>query len=204
MSVSLDPAVEALVDAGQFVLLELVRIDLFGKGAVPPKTVGYHRGGRPFTFNGLTYLPNRWLAPGAFTASVGPAPTKRTIAFSYAPTVNADDAIAKIRTYNYLNAPVIITNLAGDPATDQVAGILTSIIYKIYAVRFPRGAADKDGNRSLTVEIDLVPPGRSTRGSTLIKISPADQNFDNHATETSLEYVATNATITEEWGQRSG
>ncbi|TPL49083.1 DUF2163 domain-containing protein [Mesorhizobium sp. B2-4-4] len=204
MSVSLDPAVEALVDAGQFVLLELIRFDLSGKGAVPPKTVGYHRGGRPFTYNGLKYLPNRWLSPGAFTASVGAAPTKRTITFSYAPTVNAEDAIAKIRTYNYLNAPVIITTLAGDPETDEVAGILTSVIYKIDAARFPRGAADKDGLRSLTVEIDLVPPGRSTRGSTLIKVSPADQNFDNHPTDTSLEYVATNATIAEEWGQRSG
>ncbi|SDA39092.1 DUF2163 domain-containing protein [Mesorhizobium qingshengii] len=204
MSTSLDPAVQALVDDGQFVRLDLVRFDLAGKGAVPPKTVGYHRGGRPFTFNGLTYLPNRWLAPGAFTSAVGPSPTKRTIVFSYAPTVNPDDAIATIRSYNYLNAPVIITVLAGDPATDQVAGVLTSIIYRIDAVRFPRGAADKNGQRSLTVEIDLVPPGRSVRGSTLVKISPADQNFDNDPADTSLEYVATNAKIQEEWGQRSG
>lgn len=204
MTVSLDPEVQALVDAGQLVLLDLVRIDLAGKGAVPSKTVGYHRGGRPFTFNGLKYLPNRWLAPGAFTAAVGIAPTTRTMVFSYAPTVDPDDAIATIRSYNYLNAPVIITALAGDPATDQVAGILTSIIYRIDSVRFPRGAADKDGLRSLTVEIDLVPPGRSVRGSTLVKVSPGDQNFDNDPNDTSLEYVATNAKIQEEWGQRSG
>jgi len=198
MSVSLAPAVQALVDGGQFVRLDLIRFDL------PGKTVGYHRGGRPFTYNGLKYLPNRWLAPGSFSSAVGTAVGKRTITFSYAPTVNADDAIAQIRTYNYLNAPVIITALAGDPKTDQVAGILTSSIYQIDSVRFPRGAADKNGNRALTVLIDLQPPGRSARGKTLIKVSSADQNFDNDPADTSLEFVATNATIAEEWGQQRG
>lgn len=195
---SLDPAVQALLDDGQLVRLDLIRFDL------PGLTVGYHRGGRPYTYNGLTYQPNRWLAPGAFTGALGAAVTTRTIVFRYDAAVDADDAISTIESRDYLNAPVIVTALAGDPATDEVVGILASSIYEIDQVRFPVGAADADGVRSLTVEIDLQPPGRSARGSTLIKVSPADHAFDNDPDDTSLEYVATNATIVEEWGQRSG
>ncbi|MDX1110068.1 DUF2163 domain-containing protein, partial [Sinorhizobium medicae] len=43
----------------------------------------------------------------------------------------------------------------------------------------------------------------SARGSTGVKRSQAEQQFDNNATDTGLELVATNATIPEEWGQVS-
>lgn len=195
---SLDPAVEDLVEKGQFVVLDLIRFDL------PGKTVGYHRGGRPFTHNGLKYLPNRWLAPGSISSGLGVAVTTRTITFSNVPTANPDDAIAQIENYNYQNAPVIISHLAGDPATDEVLGILLSSIYEIDKVRYRKGAIDKAGMRSLTISIDLQPPGRSARGSTMVKRSTAEQQFDNSATDTCFEHVATNATIPEEWGQRHG
>jgi len=198
MTVALDPAVQALVDAGDLVRLDLIRFD------IPGKTVGYHRGGRPFTFNGLTYLPNRWLQPSGFTGALGTTVTTRTVVFRYAPGIDADDAIATIESYNYLNAPVVITSLAGDPATDQVAGIMMSSLYEIDQVRFPKSAADENGVRSFSVEIDLQPPGRSVRGSTLVKVTPADQAFDNDAADTCLEYAATVHTITEEWGQIRG
>lgn len=194
----LDPAVQARIDAGEILGLELIRIDL------PGKTVGYHRGGRPFTYNGLKYLPNSWLETGTTRGALGVAVTKRTIAFRNVPSSNPDDAIAKIEQYDYLNAPVIITFLAGDPVTQQPIGILLSTIYEIHEVRFPKGAMGKDGIRSITIEIDLELPGRSARGSTLIKVSPADHQFDNDPGDTCLEYVATNSTIAEEWGQRSG
>ncbi|MGH8009634.1 MAG: DUF2163 domain-containing protein, partial [Candidatus Binatia bacterium] len=50
MSNSLDPAVKALIDKGDIVRLDLIRFDL------PGRSVGYHRGGRPYTYNGLRYL----------------------------------------------------------------------------------------------------------------------------------------------------
>ncbi|WJR66938.1 DUF2163 domain-containing protein [Neorhizobium sp. CSC1952] len=192
----LDPDVEALVNAGRLRRLDLIRFDL------PGKTVGYHRGGRPYTYNGLTYLPNRFLQMGSMSSAVGVAVSTRTIVFSNIPVASPDDAVAQIESYNYQNAPVIIAHLAGDPDTDQVVGVLASSIYEIDQVRFNEGAVS-GSERSLTLSIDLQPPGRSARGSTGVKRSIAEQQFDNLATDTGLEYVATNATIPEEWGQVS-
>jgi len=192
----LDSDVEALVNAGRLRRLDLIRFDL------PGKTVGYHRGGRPYTYNGLTYLPNRFLQMGSMSSAVGVAVSTRTIVFSNIPVGNPDDAVAQIESYNYQNAPVIIAHLAGDPDTDQVIGVLASSIYEIDQVRFNEGAVS-GSERSLTLSIDLQPPGRSARGSTGVKRSIAEQQFDNLATDTGLEYVATNATIPEEWGQVS-
>ena len=192
----LDPAVETAVDDGQLAVLDLIRFDL------PGKTVGYHRGGRPFTYNGLTYLPNRFLQTGSMTSALGVAVTTRTIVFSNIPVANVEDAIAHIELYDYQNAPVIISHLAGVPETNQVLGVLASSIYEIDQVRYNEGAVR--GHEPLTLSIDLQPPGRSARGSTGVKRSLKEQQFDNLATDTGLEYVATNATIPEEWGQRSG
>lgn len=195
---SLDPDVEDLVDGGQLVRLDLIRFDL------PGKTVGYHRGGRPYTYNGLTYLPNRFLEMGDMSQSLGVAVTTRTIRFSNIPTDNPDDAIASIEEYQYPNAPVIISHLAGDPETDEVVGILASSIYEINDVRYLKGAMADNGERSVTLEINLEPPGRSARGATKVKRAQAEQQFDNLATDTCLEYASVVATVPEEWGQRGG
>ena len=195
---SLDPAVEAALDSGQIRRLDLIRFDL------PGKSVGYHRGGRPYTYNGLVYHPNRWLQTGGMNSALGVAVTTRTIVFSNVPTANPDDAIATLESYAYQNAPVIIAHLAGDPVTDEVLGILDSSIYEIDQVSYQKGAAGENGERTLTISIDLQPPGRSARGATLVKRSPSEQNFYNSATDTSLEYVAVNAQWPLEWGQRQG
>ncbi|MCQ1766122.1 DUF2163 domain-containing protein [Neorhizobium galegae] len=194
---SLDPAVEAVIEEGRFAVLDLIRFDLPGKSA------GYHRGGRPFTYNGLVYLPNRFLQAGNTVSALGTAVTTRTIVFSNIPVANPDDAVAQIEAFNYQNSPVIIAHLAGTPDTNEVLGILASTVYEIDLVRYNEGAIS-GSERSLTLSIDLQPPGRSARGSTGVKRSMKEQQFDNLATDTGLEYVATNATIPEEWGQRSG
>ncbi|MBO0142256.1 DUF2163 domain-containing protein [Agrobacterium sp. Ap1] len=193
----LDPAVEAALDQGRFSVLDLIRFDL------PGKSVGYHRGGRPYTYNGMIYLPNRFLSMADMTSALGTSVTTRTIEFSNIPVTNPEDAIARIEEFNYQNSPVIISHLAGVPETNQALGILTSSLYEIDQVRFNEGAVS-GSERTLTLSIDLQPPGRSARGSTGVKRSAAEHQFDNLATDTILEYVATNATIPEEWGQRSG
>jgi hypothetical protein len=192
----LDPAVESALETARLARLDLIRFDL------PGKTVGYHRGSRPYTYNGLTYLPNRFLEPGELVSAVGVAVTTRTIVFSNIPVSNPEDAVAQIEQYNYQNAPVIISHLAGDPETDAVLGILASSIYEIDQIRYNEGAVS-GSERALTMMIDLQPPGRSARGSTGVKRSQAEQQFDNSPTDTGLEHVATNATIPEEWGQVS-
>lgn len=192
----LDSQTATLVAGGQLARLDLVRFDL------PGKVVGYHRGGRPYTYNGLTYLPNRWLSPGGLSGSLGTAVTTRTLEFSNIPVENPDDAIAAIELYNYVNAPVIVTHLAGDLETDQVVGVLASSIYEIDQVRYRKGAMGANGERALSLMIDLQPPGRSARGATLVKCSTAEQQFDNDPNDTSLEYASTTATVAEEWGQR--
>lgn len=193
----LSPEVEAIVESGEFAGLDLIRFDL------PGKTVGYHRGGRPFTYNGLKYLPNRFLQGGDINSAVGVAVTTRTIVFSNVPVTDPDDAIAKIEQYDYPNSPVIITHLAGVPDTNEVVGILVSNIYEIDRVSFNDDALDANGSGMLTLTIELQPPGRSARGQTLIKRSTAEQQFDNDETDTGLEYVATIGTVPEEWGQVS-
>lgn len=193
----LSPQVEAIVESGEFAGLDLIRFDL------PGKTVGYHRGGRPFTYNGLKYLPNRFLQGGDINSAVGVAVTTRTIVFSNVPVTDPDDAIAKIEQYDYPNSPVIITHLAGVPDTNEVVGILVSNIYEIDRVSFNDDALDANGSGMLTLTIELQPPGRSARGQTLIKRSTAEQQFDNDETDTGLEYVATIDTVPEEWGQVS-
>lgn len=192
---ALDPAVENLVDSGRLVVLDLIRFDL------PGKTVGYHRGGRPYTYNGLIYYPNRFLQMGSMTSAIGTAVTTRTIVFSNIPVSNPDDAVAEIETYDYQNSPVIIAHLAGIPETSEVVGVLASSIYEIDQVRFNEGAVT-GAERSLTLSIDLQPPGRSARGSTGVKRSQKEHQFDNDPDDTGLELVATNATIPEQWGQQ--
>lgn len=194
---SLDPVVAAQIEKGRIARLDLIRFDL------PGKTVGYHRGGRPYVYNGLTYLPNRFLDIGSMTSAVGTAVTTRTITFSNIPVTDPDDAIAKIEEFDYQNSPVIVAHLCGVPNTSEVLGILASSIYEIDQVRYNKGAVS-GSERTLTMEIDLQPPGRSARGSTGVKRSIAEQQFDNSPTDTGLEFVATNASIPEEWGQRSG
>ena len=194
---SVDPAVASQLDKGRIARLDLIRFDL------PGKTVGYHRGGRPYTYNGLVYLPNRFLQMGGMNSAVGTAVTTRTIVFSDIPVENQDDAVAKIEEFDYQNAPVIVAHLCGVPGTSDVLGVLASSIYEIDQVRYNKGALS-GSERTLTMEIDLQPPGRSARGSTGVKRSLAEQQFDNSPTDTGFEYVATNASIPEEWGQRTG
>lgn len=193
---SLDVAVSSQLDKGRIARLDLIRFDL------PGKTVGYHRGGRPYTYNGLVYLPNRFLQMGGMNSAVGTAVTTRTIVFSDIPVDNPDDAVAKIEEFDYQNAPVIVAHLCGVPGTSDVLGVLASSIYEIDQVRYNKGALN-GSERTLTMEIDLQPPGRSARGSTGVKRSLAEQQFDNSPTDTAFEYVATNASIPEEWGQVS-
>lgn len=194
---SLDPVVAAQIEKGRIARLDLIRFDL------PGKTVGYHRGGRSYVYNGLTYLPNRFLDIGSMTSAVGTAVTTRTITFSNIPVTDPEDAIARIEEFDYQNSPVIVAHLCGVPNTSEVLGILASSIYEIDQVRYNKGAVS-GSERTLTMEIDLQPPGRSARGSTGVKRSIAEQQFDNSPTDTGLEYVATNASIPEEWGQRQG
>lgn len=194
--VSLAPEVVDLVERGHIVRLDLIRFDL------PGKTVGYHRGGRPYTYNGLVYYPNRWLQLGSMRSALGVGVTTRTITFANVPTPNPDDAVAALENYDYLNAPVIISHLAGDPETDEALGVLASSLYEIDRVQYSKSEMDEAGQRQLTINIELQPPGRSARGATHVRRSQEEQQFDNDATDTCLEYASVVATQEVKWGQR--
>jgi hypothetical protein len=193
---SLDPAVEAALETGRIQTLDLIRFDL------PGLTRGYHMGGRPYTYNGLRYLPNRFLRMGEMKGDLGIAVSAREIIFSNVETDDPNDAIAKLEEYQYINAPVIITHLAGVPDSEEVLGILASSVYEINDVQYEQGAAGPDGRRTLTIKIELEPPGRSARGRTYVKRSTSEQQFDNSATDTCFEYSSVIQTVPVEWGQR--
>lgn len=193
-----DPAVQAALDSGQIATRELIRFDL------PGKVAAYHAGGRPYTYNGVTYLPNRWLQIGEMKGDLGIAVTAREIVFSDIPVEDPDDAIAALELYDYTNAPVIITYLVGMPNSNEAIGILASHIYEINEVRYEEGAAGENGEKTLTVIIELEAPGRSARGTTAVMRAQEEQQFDNLATDTCLEYASVVQTVPVEWGQRSG
>lgn len=195
---ALEPEVEDLLDRGQFASRELIRFDL------PGKTVGYHMGGRPYTYNGLVYLPNRWLQMGDMQGDLGVAVTAREVVFANVPVDDPDDAIARIEQYQYINAPVIISHLAGEPQSNTVYGVLVSHLYEVNDVRYEDGAAGANGERTMTMTVELEAPGRSHRGATLVRRAQQEQQFDNDEHDTCLEYASTIQTVPVEWGQRSG
>ncbi len=192
---SLDPSVQALLDRGDLVAIMLVRFDL------PGRVVGYHTGGRPHTWNGLTYRPNRFLEPVTMRGGLGPGVSELVLAFSGVPTPDAEETITRIEDYAYRNAPAIVTWLAGVPETNAVAGILYSSIYEIADVAYIKSPMDQAGARSLTIRVRLEPPGRSERNASHVVRSQEEQRFDNDAADTAFEYVSTTEAITRQWGQ---
>ncbi|WP_425087765.1 DUF2163 domain-containing protein [Stappia sp.] len=196
MANALDTAVAAQVDGGSIKVIPLVKIDL------PGKSVGYHTGGRPFTYSGFTYLPNRYLSSEGFSGALGNQISEVTLTFSNVPTDNPDDAIASIESYDYINAPVTVSFLAGDPETDEALGVLVTQFYEINDVKFEVGALDENGIATITVMISLETLSRRYRDQTYAKRSAEDQQRHNSATDTAYEYVATSPDWPEEWGQR--
>lgn len=199
---SLAPELQAQVDTGELKIIPLVKFDLTGRGATPDKTVGYHPGGREFTWSGLTYLPNRFMAPDGLSEGLGNEIAELALRFSGVPTDNADDAIAAIENYNYMRAPVTIAYLGGDPKTDQVKGVLVTRFYRIADVNFTKSKFDEDGNRTVSLDIKLQSRSARLKDNTYAKASTADQQFHNDATDTFHEYVAIAAEWSVEFGQR--
>lgn len=199
---SLDPALQAKIDDGEIKVIPLVRIDLTGNGATPDAIVGYHTGGRPFTWSGLTYLPNRFMDPDGLSEGLGNEIAELSLKFSNVPTADPDDAIAQIENYNYMRAPVVLSYLGGDPKTDQALGVLVTRFYRIADVEFVKSRIDQDGNRTVSLDIKLQSRAARVKDTTYAKAGTADQQYHNDATDTIYEYVAVAAEWAVEFGQR--
>lgn len=195
MSIALPTAVQDLLDEGHHAGAYLIRFDL------PGLTVGYVRGARPIEHNGLTYQPNRYLSPVGGDSTLGFSVPTKTVEFSNVPTSDTDDAIATIESYDYQNAPVIISTLIIDPLTGEIAGVAESSSYEVAKVEYLESPADENGERTLTLSISLDPPGRAARERTAVRRSLAEQQFDNDPNDTGLRYVGTNGDWTERWGR---
>jgi hypothetical protein len=196
MPISLAPAVDAALALGHIKIIPLIRIDL------PGKTVGYHTGGRLFNYSGLDYLPNRYLSYEGFSSGLGNNIEEIKITFSDIPTTDPNDAIGQIETYNYTNAPVTVSFLAGDIVTDEALGVLVTNFYEIDGVTFVQSATDEKGDRTITIDITLQTLARRLRDQTYIKRSMTDQQRHNDAADTAFEYVATSPSWVVQWGQR--
>ena len=195
MSISLDSAVASKLEDGDIRILPLVKFEF------PEVTFGLHFGGRDFTYGGLTYRPNKWLSPDSFEDALGNDITSRTLVFSGVVTDDHDDILARIEEYSYLNAPVTVSYLAGEPTTDDVLGVLDTQYYEIDAVQTDKGAVDQNGARLVTISVTIQPPQRRYQDQTYAKASNAEQQFDNDADDTFFEYAATSQEWAEEWGQ---
>lgn len=195
MTISLDPAVKAELDSGRFVLIHVVKLD------VPGAQVGYWRGGRDLPWNGFTYKPSRYLADTGVMETLGIDITERSLTFSNVPTTDENDIVAKVEEHNYQNALVTVSKLVGDTEDDSIIGIAETSTYEIDFVTYRDGAVSEDGTRTVTTEIRLEIPGRIVRDKTGFKLSTAEQQAHNDATDTFFDHTATSATLTEEWGQ---
>lgn len=195
---SLATAVTDQLDAGSIKVVPLIKIEL------PNKTVAYHYGGgRDFDYGGLIYKGNKWIQPESFDGALGNDISIKSLIFSGVKEASAtDDAIAEIEDYDYLNAPVTISYICGDPETDEPLGVLLTDFYEIDNVLFETGELQDDGSRELTVQIDIEPIGRRVRDKSHAKRSDDQQKYDNDATDTAFEYAAASQEWAEEWGQR--
>lgn len=199
---ALDPELQTLIEEGQLRVIPLVRFSLTGRGETPDKTVGYHPGGRPFTYSGFEWLPNRFLRPDGLSEGLGNEIAELPLKFSNVPTDDPDDAIAQIENYNYMRAPVAISYLGGDPKTDQVRGVLVTRFYRIADVDFVKSGLDENGQRTVSLDITLQSRSARLKDITHAKASTADQQHHNDATDTFHEYVAVASEWAVEFGQR--
>ncbi|MBL4767627.1 MAG: hypothetical protein JKY94_07925 [Rhodobacteraceae bacterium] len=195
MTISLDPSVEAKLDSGRYVLINLVKFD------IPGATVGYWRGARDLTWNGFTYKPSTYLRDAGLNETLGVDITERSLTFSNVPTTDANDVIAKVEQYNYLNSTVTVTKLIGDTEDDSIIGIAETSVYEIDEIKYQDDAVAADGTRKVTTSIRLEIPGRIVRDKTGFKLANAEQQAHNDPTDTFFEHTATSATWPEEWGQ---
>lgn len=195
MSVNLPTEAQALYDQGWVGEAYLIRFDL------PGKTVGYVHGPRAVEFNGLTYMPNRYLAPLSGISSLGYSVSSRTVLFANVPTVNPDDAIAAIEQYDYSNAPCSITTLAVDPETGEIAGAVETSAFEVASVKYQDEAIDDEAKRALTLPIKLDAPGRAIREQTAATSGQEEQQFDNDPADTSGRFLGTVGEWVIEWGR---
>lgn len=195
MSVTLAPAVTSAHEKGEWADAYLIRFDL------PGKTVGYVRGPRPQTFNGLTYMPNRYLSKLRSGSYLGFSASSKSVKFSNVPTDNVDDAVASIEQYDYQNAPVIVSTLSLDPTTGEVHGFAESSIHEVADVQFTKSPMDEDGKRELTLSIVLDDPNRAVREQTGVKRSLKEQQFDNDASDFGHRHNATTGEWVRRWGR---
>lgn len=193
----LSVAVTDQLDKGLLSYVHLIKFDL------PGKVVSYVHAPRPLVWDGVTYLPNRYLDMADYDAQLGNSVTDRVISFSNVPTSNSDDAIAALETYDYPNAPVTITTLLGAPGTNEPLGLLSSSTYEIDSVSYPVSAMDENGERTVTVQITLQPPGRTARDSTQYMRTAEEQAFHNSATDTAIGRAKEGRNVVRKFGRRS-
>ena len=198
MSISLDANVEAALDSGRWIKMHLVFF------AIPGLPTGYWRGPRDLRWNGVTYRPSRYLDDTGLSETLGIDITRRGLTFSDVPTDDANDVIATIENYNYLNAPTTVTKLVGEVGTRNILGIGESSIYEINKVNYNKSALDSEGLRTVTVNIELEIPGRSVRDQTGFRYSHAAHQAHNSPSDPFFKYAATNAAWPSSWGRVGG
>ena len=199
MPVSHATGLDDALDDGAFDIVSVIRFDFPGED---PK--GYYRGARPFAYGGITYQPNRFLGGEGFTEDLGNDAGGRQVLFSDIPTDDAADLIAQIETLNYINAPVTITAIGRDPATKEALGVLVAHTYRINDARFLESASEDDGYRTMTIEIDLRPSGRSVGENTGIKRGVRQQQYDNDPDDDGFRFVNQVHDLKVDWGRVKG
>lgn len=178
---------------GNDAILPLVRVDL------PSATAGYHYGGRDYEYNGLVYKASKFLEPVGLDLQTGPHIQSRELVFSNIPDTN--DVIAQIENYQWKRGLVTLTWLRGELNSDVVSGVLHNEFYEIHALD-PETSEEQDGIRYTTLTVTIGPRASRPRNSGHAMASNADQQLDNSATDTFMEYVGTQRLWTRKWGQR--
>ncbi|MEM1375868.1 MAG: hypothetical protein AAGG69_00620 [Pseudomonadota bacterium] len=179
---------------GSDAILPLVRFDL------PGITVGYHYGGRDFSYNGLIYKANKALQPAGLQLQTGTQIQSRELVFSNVP--DGDDVVANLATYQWKRGLVTLSWLIGTLGGDAPDAVLMTEFYEIHAYQPNLSEADEKGMRLATVNITIGPRGTRTRNQGHAMSAQADHQYDNDETDTFFEYVGQAQNWQIEWGQR--
>ena len=194
MTISHDPALTAQFAEGEIVVLPLIKFD------IPGLTLGYHYGGQPIVYDSLEYKPNQWLVPGEIDYALGNDVSGLQVLFSGIHSEDPGFEISQIEAYNYLNAPVTVTFLGGEPNTNNVLGVINTQHYEIAEVNYNETSFDDNGKATLTIVVSLEPAQRRFSDSTYAQTSLEDQQLDNDPNCTFYEYVA----VAADWPIRFG
>jgi len=181
---------------GQFGILPVVLFQLQDRQAA------YYNGPRPLTWNGVEYLPTKFLEVEPLAETLEDETAELTITFSGIPE-EGQTLAERLSELHYSGAPVTISRLVVNIDTDEIVGVAQTSFHEVYDVLLEQ---EDDGESEIISKIEIVvrSPGFIGRRQTNTLRSEVEHKADFAADDTFYKDATEVVTVQREWGQRSG